>query len=117
MGRYDDITAEELRSQLLKFARLVRAMEKRGVLLEKTPSLLRLLGELRRMIFAYEVRSTRDFPPSDESLQDARGDDDPNHDPEQGMEESLRIVREAREREQELQNELRDDLFAEDGEA
>lgn len=117
MGRYDDITADELRGQLLRFTRLVRAMEKRGVLLEKAPSLLRLLGELRQMIFAYEVRSTRALPPagkdpgkrSGPEEESGDGDTDPT------ARESSRIVQEARERERELQEELRNGLLREDG--
>lgn len=126
MGRYDDITPDELRTRLLKFARLVRAMEKRGVLLEKAPSLLRLLGELRQMIFAYEVRSTREFqPPGEDTESGASGGGtvdsgsesgtaaDPASHPE--LDESLRIVREALERDEELQKELRDGFFRKDG--
>ena len=40
MGKYDDITPEKLRSELLRFARLITKMEEEGVLLEKTPSVL-----------------------------------------------------------------------------
>lgn len=116
MGRYDDITADELRSQLVKFARLVRAMEKQDVLLEKAPSLLRLLGELRQMIFAYEVRATRALPPST-GQGDARAGADTAEDPESDgpAGESLRIVRDALERERQLQEELRNGHFGEDG--
>jgi hypothetical protein len=105
MGRYDDITPEELRAQLLRLARLIRAMEKQGVLLNKTPSILRLLGELRQMIFAYEVRVTRNLAPSD----DGRADSE--------LDESLRIVNEALDRERELQDELRDRFFPDDPDA
>ena len=106
MGRYDDITPEELRAQLLRLARLIRAMEKRDILLQKTPSILKLLGELRQMIFAYEVRSTRNLVPSDTDSSTA----------EPGTKESLRIVNEALDRERELQDELRDLLSTDDPE-
>lgn len=104
MGRYDDITPEELRAQLLRLARLIRAMEKRDVLLQKTASILKLLGELRQMIFAYEVRVTRNLVPSDsdDAVSDAETED------------SLRIVREALERERELRDELRNFLLPDD---
>ncbi|HZD06073.1 MAG TPA: hypothetical protein VE173_14275 [Longimicrobiales bacterium] len=113
MGRYDDITPEDLREQLLRFARLIRAMEKQDVLLEKTPSLLRLLGRLRQMIFAYEVRVTRNLAPGgpEEAGRPAADEKDPM------VDESARIVHEALEREQELQDELRDRLFPSDGDA
>lgn len=113
MGRYDDITPEELREQLLRFARLIRAMEKRNVLLEKTPSLLRLLGELRRMIFAYEVRVTRNLAPR---APDEASEAPSVAEPTSLVDESVRIVREALERERELQDELRDRLFPDGGE-
>jgi ActR/RegA family two-component response regulator len=102
MGRYDNITPEELRTQLLRLARLIRAMERRGVLLHKTPSILRLLGELRQMIFAYEVRVTKNLAPSDAEPADPE------------LDESLRIVNEALDRERELQDELRDRFFPDD---
>jgi len=102
MGQYDDVTPEQLRAQLLRLARLIRAMEKQGVLLLETPSILRLLGELRQMIFAYEVRVTRNLAPSDVDSTDAE------------LDESLRIVNEALDRERELQDELRDRSFPND---
>lgn len=112
MGRYDDITADELRNQLLRFTRLVRAMEKRGVLLEKAPSLLRLLGELRQMIFAYEVRSTRALPGAGKEADTGSAPGDAESDPH--ARESSRIVQEALERERELQDELRNGILRED---
>jgi hypothetical protein len=105
MGRYDDITPDELRAQLLRLARLIRAMEKRDVLLQKTASILKLLGELRQMIFAYEVRVTKNLVPSDaDVVSDA------------AVEDSLRIVNEALDRERELLNELRDSFSPDDPE-
>jgi hypothetical protein len=114
MGRYDDITDTELRRELVGFARLVLTMEKHDALVDRTASLLRLLGELRRMVFAYEVAHTN----RDEPVQSrAPGPDAPSgpiSDDEaldELVEESRRIVEEAREREEELQNELRDRYF------
>lgn len=109
MGRYDDITPDELRRQLLRLARLIRAMEKKGVLLQRTPSLLRLLGELRQMIFAYEVRVTRNLAPADDVQEGAEEES-------LLLGESMRIVREALDRERELQDELEDRLFPDDPE-
>lgn len=116
MGRYDDIKPEDLRKELLRFARLIRAMEKQGVLLQKTPSLLRLLGRLRQMIFAYEVRVTRNLAPGEPGK--AGGQPGPPAEEEESdplSDRSARIVREARERERELQDELRNRLFTDDG--
>jgi hypothetical protein len=107
MGRYDDITPDELTRQLLRLARLIRAMEKRGVLLQRTPSLLRLLGELRQMIFAYEVRVTRNLSPGDTGKAETLAP---------LLDDSLRIVQEALDRERELQDELEDRLFPDDHE-
>jgi hypothetical protein len=107
MGKYDDITPDRLRSELLRFARLVMKMEEEGVLLEKTPSVLRLLGELRQMLFAHEVRYTRNLLPSDKAT-DAPAPVDP------AVEDSRRIVEEAMRREQELQDELERRLFRKD---
>ena len=105
MGRYDDITPDELRAQLLRLARLIRAMEKRDVLLQRTASILKLLGELRQMIFAYEVRVTKNLVPSDA---DAASD--------AAVGDSLRIVNEALDRERELQDELRNFFLSDDPE-
>jgi hypothetical protein len=104
MGKYDDITPDRLRSELLRFSRLVVKMDEEGVLLDKTPSLLRFLGELRQMLFAHEVRHTRHLLPSGEAAE-PRAPADP------ALEESRRIVEEALKREQELQDELERRLF------
>ncbi|HSR41665.1 MAG TPA: hypothetical protein VLL48_05830, partial [Longimicrobiales bacterium] len=83
---------------------------------EKAPSLLRILGELRQMIFAWEIRCTRGLVTPEATDEDAE-----QAEPESGGEDptlsaSLRIVREALERERELHEELRNDHPGEDGE-
>ena len=103
MGKYDDITPERLKAEILRFARLLLKMEEEGVLLEKTPSVLRLLGELRQMLFAYEVRYTKKLMPSEKPVRKGS--------PEPELDESLRIVQEALRREKELQEELERRLF------
>jgi hypothetical protein len=110
MGRYDDIDERELRRELVGFARLVLTMEKHGALVDRTASLLRLLGELRRMVFAYEVAHTN----RDEPVQSRSPGPDARPGPltdgqalDELVEESRRIVEAAQERESELQNELR----------
>ena len=117
MGRYDDIDGAELEERLRKLARLIRALDREGLLLPRTGSLLRLLGELRQMIFAYEVRCTRNLlPDDDESLPDGGSGEASGEGGRRGSasprpSDSERIVQEALERERELQDELRQRLF------
>jgi hypothetical protein len=104
MGRYDDITPDKLRAELLRFAGLIQRMDKEGLLLRSSPRILRVLGELRQMLFAYEIRGARHL-----GGKDLPGD--PDADPAATTEgeldsDSLRIVREALRREKELQEEL-----------
>jgi hypothetical protein len=113
MGRYDDITDERLRAELTRFARLILRMDEEEVLLARTHSVLRLLGELRQMVFAHEVRNTRrDAPPRPHPLTrmerlEQGGDVEAGAEPvEPGPEDSLRIVREALEREREFLDRL-----------
>lgn len=58
MGRYDGITDYALRSEVARFARILQRMEEKGEVLDRTADIMTLLGELRRMIFAWEVRAT-----------------------------------------------------------
>lgn|SRR5688572_29292965 len=63
MGLYDDITPDGLRADLRHFADLIQRLDAEDRLLEATPRLLKVLGDLRAKIFAYEVRVTgRLFP-------------------------------------------------------
>jgi hypothetical protein len=107
MGRYDDITPEQLRAELLRFAELIQRMDRDQLLLRASPRILKLLGELRQMLFAFEIRAARhlggkDLPGSAETA----GDEDAPPDHPYLDHESLRVVREALEREKELQDEL-----------
>lgn len=126
MGKYDDITPDELRTKLVRFSRLVLKLEEKGVLLEKSTALLKLMGELRQMIFAWEVRGTQGLESvqrwAEEREEEARArdgdfdgdpDDRPPGDPSDPawLRESLRIVEESLRRQEELQDELGDDLF------
>ena len=103
MGRYDDITPEKARAELLRFAELIQRMDREEVLLLSTPRVLKMLGELRQMLFAFEIRGARhlggkDLPgPQGESAEAAI-------DPDEAA--SLRVVEEALRREKELQEEL-----------
>ena len=108
MGRYDDITPEKLRAELLRFSELVQRMDRDQVLLRSSPRILKLLGELRQMLFAFEVRGAKhlggnDLPgDAEESGPATMAGPEP---------ESSRIVQEALLREKELQDELERRLF------
>ena len=58
MGRYDEITDYQLRAEVARFARILQRMEEKGELLDRTADVLTLLGELRQMVFAWEIRRT-----------------------------------------------------------
>jgi hypothetical protein len=58
MGRYDGISDYRLRSEVARFARILQRMEEKGEVLHRTADILTLLDELRRMLFAWEVRVT-----------------------------------------------------------
>lgn len=103
MGKYDEMPPEELRERLVRFGRLILRLEEEGELLDKAPQVLKIIGDLRQMLFAYEVRCTaRLGPEQSEAGGEAQGaaEDDPS------LLESLRVVEEALEREQELLDEL-----------
>jgi hypothetical protein len=104
MGRYDDITPEKLRSELLRFAELLQRMDREELLLRSSPRILKMLGELRQMLFAYEIRGARhlggkDLPGPSEPAEASDGPAgiDPT---------SWRVVQDAMKREKELQDEL-----------
>ncbi len=99
MGRHDDMSEDQLREELVSFARLILLLDRKGALLDRSASVLRLLGELRRMVFAWEVRATnREGPPQARRPRtpEPLAPDDP----------SARIVREALQREEQLRREL-----------
>ena len=102
MGRYDDITPEKLRSELLRFAELLQRMDQDQLLLRSSPRILKMLGELRQMLFAYEIRGARHLGGKD--LPGPQGTAEPSEaggiDP-----ASWRVVQEALQRERELQDE------------
>lgn len=79
-------TGDEVRSSLLRFGELVRRLDEEGRLLRALPLLLGRLGELRRVLFEYEVRVTERLLPLEDPAE----------------RESRRIVREAIEREEDV---------------
>lgn len=108
MGRYDDIPPEQIRADLIRFARLLLRLDEEGRLLRSIPHVQSLLGDLRQKLFAHEVRGTRNLPgaegdgPSTEDV-DSMGSMDAVEDPE--IRDSLRIVREALARQEEAAEE------------
>ncbi len=108
MGQFDRISGEQLRADLLRFGELIRRLENEGKLLRSAAELQTILGHLRQKLFAWEVRASllpeEDTPPQssdDESVQ-------PGWDDERiagWLDDSLRVVREAMEREVEAREE------------
>lgn len=84
---------EKVRRVLLNFAELVQRLEEEGRLLRALPLLLTRLGDVRALLFDYEVRHTERLMPVE--------------DPEER--EARRIVREARERMEDLPEEWDED--------
>lgn len=82
-------TEDQVRAALLAFADLVRRLEEDGRLLRTLPLVMGRLGDLRHLLFEYEVRVTERLLPTDDPVE----------------RESRRIVREALEREQDAPDE------------
>lgn len=59
---YDPERIEQLLAMLRALAARILQLDAEGRLLQDTPALLRELGEIRRELFQYEVRSTFDTP-------------------------------------------------------
>ena len=107
MSRPEEPSDERLREELVSFARLILLLERKNALLDRSASVLRLLGDLRRMVFAWEVRATnREGPPRPRRPGSSA--------PEQADDDSARIVREALARERELLRELGSETYDED---
>ena len=77
-------TAAEVRAALMAFADLVRRLDADDRLLRTLPLIMGRLGDLRHLLFEYEVRVTERLLPTDDPTE----------------RESRRIVREAREGEE-----------------
>ena len=87
MGQYDNSGEGQLRKDLLRLASLIRKLQDEGRLLEQIPRLMKIFGDLRQKMFAYEIRAVESLIPKDE--EESRQ-----------IEESRRIVREALKSEQ-----------------
>jgi len=83
--------AEELRAELVRFARRLLELEEAGRLLDSPADLQTVLGELRSRLFAWEVRRSAEL---------GRGPRVP------GSVDSGEVVREAREAQDALRREL-----------
>lgn len=55
----DDAAARELKAELRRLADAILDLESSGRLLSEAPLLLKLLGDARSRVFAYEVRYAR----------------------------------------------------------
>jgi len=58
MGRYDHISDKRLCAEVARYGRLLQRMEERGEVLDRTADILTVLGELRQMVFAWEMSCT-----------------------------------------------------------
>lgn len=93
MGRHDDVTPDQLRADLRHFADLIVKLDAENGLLEAAPQLLKVLGDLRAKIFAYEVRFTGRLSTIEDEPPEIR--------------ESRRIIEEATQRAREAEEEWR----------
>ncbi len=59
---YGEERVRQLRALLRELAARIQALDQAGQLLDGAPELMRLLGEARSELFAWEVRSTYDTP-------------------------------------------------------
>jgi hypothetical protein len=90
--------ADTVRAHLVHLSNLIRRLDEEDALLRAIPLLLRRLGDLRRVLFDYEVRATERLLPIEDPVE----------------RDSRRIVREAAEREQRLSEEWGRDCEVED---
>lgn len=108
MGQFDRISGEQLRADLLRFGELIRQLENEGKLLRSAAELQTILGHLRQKLFAWEVRAS--LLPDDETPPQEPDDEtvEPGWEDEGlaiWLDDSLRVVREAMEREVEAREE------------
>lgn len=85
-GRASPPDSDAVRAALLHFADLIRRLEEEGKLLQAIPLLLGRLGDLRQLLFDYEVRVTERLLPIEDPIE----------------RESRRVVRDASSRGEEL---------------
>ncbi len=121
MGQYDRISGAQLRADLLRFSELILTLEREGRILRSAAELQHLLGELRQKLFAWEVRASldpeapleqeADEVPGTEGSQShaergaSRRTDPPTELDDRQLRQSLRVVREAIQRQSEMAEE------------
>lgn len=59
----------DVRRALLGLSELIQRLEEEGKLLRATPYLLEKLGDLRHLLFSYEVRTTGRLEPTDDPVE------------------------------------------------
>ena len=62
------VDPKELRQDLLKLADAIIRLDEEGTLLEATPELIKLFGDMRSHLFEYEVRFTDQFFPDEDEV-------------------------------------------------
>jgi hypothetical protein len=102
MGQYDDISEERLRADLVRFAELLLRLEEEGGLLVSPADLQKIMGELRQKLFAWEIRCSRHLGQGDDT--DAAGEDGrpAGEGAGEAPDASIRVVREAMERQKQM---------------
>jgi hypothetical protein len=101
MGQYDDISEEQLRADLVRFAELLLRLEEEDGLLVSPADLQKILGELRQKLFAWEVRCSRHLGQPDHT-DDTGEDRGKGAAAGEGPDASTRVVREALERQKQM---------------
>lgn len=101
MGQYDDIPPDQIRADLVRFARLLLRLEEEGRLLRSIPHIQAILGDLRQKLFAHEVRGTRNLPPPEEPRLELPRKAASTEADDALLRDSFRVVKEALEREEE----------------
>jgi len=101
MGQYDDISEEQLRADLVRFAELLLRLEEEGGLLVSPADLQKILGELRQKLFAWEIRCSRHLGQADDAGDTGEGQREETAAGE-GPDASMRVVREALERQKQM---------------
>lgn len=96
VGKYDGIEPAALRTALVAFANALLDLDKKGTLLVRAPELQKMMGDLRQMLFAYEIRCTEKLPIVLREAENQEVENDPV------IRASLRIVQEAVKREADL---------------
>ena len=107
MGKYDDITPEQLRADLVQFAKLILRLDEEDGVLTSPADLQKIIGELRQKLFAYEIRAGR-LARGERKAKSPGEREDPS------LKRSLKVVREALRREEEMLREWEGDDEEED---